>query len=336
LKLEPRLETVLRHYPDLGEIRTWRPLGGAGGFSGAEFWRLETEQGPFCLRRWPQEHPNRERLEFIQAVLWQVHQEGCYFVPLPLEAATHAGYVRHEGHFWEVTPWMPGKADYHQAPTNEKLCDALAALANFHTAAASFPVPQAGPAPSPGIAQRLELVRTLKEPQLAELQAALDRSTWLEMDRRARRALSLVPRALPAVETLLAECLPLAVPLQPCIRDVWHDHVLFLDGQVSGIIDFGAMRIDNVATDIARLTGSLVGDERDGWRLGLEAYEAVRPLAEAEGKLIKAFDRSGVLLSLVNWLRWLYVERRTFENRAAIELRVDELLPRLERLTELK
>jgi Ser/Thr protein kinase RdoA (MazF antagonist) len=156
------------------------------------------------------------------------------------------------------------------------------------------------------------------------------------MDRRARRALSLVPRALPAVETLLAECLPLAVPLQPCIRDVWHDHVLFLDGQVSGIIDFGAMRIDNVATDIARLTGSLVGDERDGWRLGLEAYEAVRPLAEAEGKLIKAFDRSGVLLSLVNWLRWLYVERRTFENRAAIELRVDELLPRLERLTELK
>ena len=124
------------------------------------------------------------------------------------------------------------------------------------------------------------------------------------------------------------------MPLQPCIRDIWHDHVLFLDGQVSGIVDFGAMRVDNIATDIARLLGSLVGDEREGWRQGLEAYETVRPISEHEGRLIKAFDRSGVVLALVNWLRWIYLEKRIFERRDAVEARFDELLPRLERLTE--
>lgn len=45
--------------------------------------------------------------------------------------------------------------------------------------------------------------------------------------------------------------------LQPCIRDIWHDHVLFDGDRVTGLIDFGAMQIDTPATDIARLVGSL-------------------------------------------------------------------------------
>ena len=32
------------------------PLGNAGGFSGARFWRLERPHRPLCLRRWPREH----------------------------------------------------------------------------------------------------------------------------------------------------------------------------------------------------------------------------------------------------------------------------------------
>lgn len=334
LETPSKVAAVLAHYPTLPECDRVVPLGAAGGFSGAQFWRVETADGPYCLRRWPPEHPNRERLEFIQAVLWHVHQEGCYFVPLPLESDSAAGYVLQNGHYWEVAPWMPGKADYHQAPTNEKLAGALTALAQFHRAAESFPVPQSVPALSPGLLQRRDLAHELRTGGGEKLRESLRNSAWPEMDRRAQRAVALIPRALPAVLQALQPCLETPVVLQPCIRDVWHDHVLFLDSQVSGIIDFGAMRVDNVATDIARLLGSLVGDERDGWLLGLVAYESIRPLTEHEGRLIKAFDRSGVLLSVVNWLKWLYVDRREFPDRAAVETRLDELLPRLERLTE--
>jgi Ser/Thr protein kinase RdoA (MazF antagonist) len=273
-------------------------------------------------------------LEFIQAVLWNVQQEGCYFVPLPIESDDGPGYVQHAGHYWELTPWMPGKADYHLAPTNEKLVNALSALAHFHRAAESFPVPQGNIAPSPGLKHRSDLIAQGARAGVAQLRIALQTSAWAEIDRRARRAIDLIDRALPAVDHAMRPCVDIPVPLQPCIRDVWHDHVLFLDGQVSGIVDFGAMRVDNIATDIARLLGSLVGDERDGWRIGLEAYEAIRPLSEHEGRLIKAFDRSGIVLSLVHWLRWLYLDHKHFADRQAVETRFDELLPRLERLSE--
>ncbi len=68
----------------------------------------------------------------------------------------------------------------------------------------------------------------------------------------------------------------LAAPLQPCIRDVWHDHVLFVGDDVSGLVDFGAMQPDSVAADIARLLGSLAGDDRQAWTIGLAAYESVQ------------------------------------------------------------
>ncbi len=329
------ISSVLAHYPALADVQRVEPLGGAGGFSGALFWKVETEDDAFCVRRWPQEHPNRERLEFIQAVLWHVHQEAFYLVPLPLETESGGGYVRYAEHFWEAAPWMPGRADYHQTPTVEKLSSALTGLAEFHVAASSFPVAQGRPAPSPGLAQRFRLAADLRGGMLLQLREAMKQTAWPELDRRAARVMELIPRALAAIDQALLQCLDTSVSLQPCIRDIWHDHVLFLDGQLSGIVDFGAMRVDNVAADIARLLGSLVGDEREGWMAGLAAYESVRPISEPESRLIKAFDRSNVALSLVNWLRWVYFDRREFEKREAIEARFDELLPRLERLTEL-
>ena len=57
----------------------------------------------------------------------------------------------------------------------------------------------------------------------------------------------------------------LRVPVQPCLRDVWHDHVLFVGDAVSGIVDPAAARTDTVAADISRLVGSLVGDDPRGW-----------------------------------------------------------------------
>ena len=64
----------------------------------------------------------------------------------------------------------------------------------------------------------------------------------------------------------------MVLDLQPCIRDVWHDHILFLGDSVSGIVDYGAMAVDTVAGDIARLLGSLVGNHVADWEEGIDAY----------------------------------------------------------------
>ncbi len=117
-----------------------------------------------------------------------------------------------------------------------------------------------------------------------------------------------------------------------CIRDVWHDHILFEGDRVSGIIDFGTMRTEHVAGDVARLLGSLVGDDPRRREVGLAAYGQVRPLSQEELRLVTVFDASSVALSPLNWIEWIYVDGRRFEQPSTIEARFDELLSRLARL----
>jgi Ser/Thr protein kinase RdoA (MazF antagonist) len=326
-----QLRAVLDHYPAACQPLAGKvePLGGAGGFSGAQFWRFASASGLLLLRRWPPEHPTVERLQFIQAVLWHVHQEGFRRAPLPLETRRHAGFVQHAGHLWEITPWMAGKADYHRRPTPERLCRAMTTLAEFHCAAASFPLPGPTPAPAPGLRQRWDELKRLQQGGLDRLRLSVDRSLWPELADRAVLLLELFSRAAPRVSSTLSRVLDQPVPLTPCIRDIWHDHVLFEADAVTALIDFGAMRPENVAADVSRLLGSLVGDDESGWAAGLNAYQHVRSLSRQERQLVTAFDQSSVLLSSLNWLQWVFLEGRQFENPQTILARVDANLARL-------
>lgn len=330
LNADPAIRRVLASY----EAR-WQPvsieyLQAAGGFSGARLWRLETLGDPLCLRCWPAEYPTQERLEFIQAVLWQVAQEGLRIVPVPIETRSRVGYVRQDGHFWQLAPWLPGRADFCEAPTPAKLQEAMRALAQFHRAAASFPLAEAAQMLSPGIlerAQRLDWLLT--GGGLDTIAAAIRPGEWPQLAERAQALLPLVRRAAPRIALLLAEGKQLPVPIQPVIRDIWHEHVLFEQERVSGLIDFGAMRADSVATDVARLLGSLVADDQARWQHGLTVYETARTLNASERRLVTVFDESSVLLSGLQWLEWIYLQQREFANRAAVLARLDTILTRL-------
>jgi Ser/Thr protein kinase RdoA (MazF antagonist) len=332
---EPDHLRVLEFYPDNCRARTVESLGSGGGFSGAQFWRLHTAAGTLCLRRWPKEHPSIGGLEFIQAVLWYVAREGYELVPVPLENRHRGGYVHHGDYLWEITPWMPGKADFRREPTDERLRAAMTALARFHIAAATFPLPNEAMSRSPGIAARLVQLESWMSGGLERLAAAIRPDLWPQMEDRARKIIAMVPAAAPKLWPLLSRAAQHDVRIQPCIRDIWHNHVLYQGGQVSGLIDFGSMQPENVAADVARLLGSMARDETNLRRAGLDAYSRVRPLSEAEQDLVAAFDRSTVLMAGLNWLDWIYAQGRRFENSATVLARVDEILVRLTHLTEL-
>jgi homoserine kinase type II len=185
---------------------------------------------------------------------------------------------------------------------------------------------------------RLERLRELRERGCAAIEATLASgrvgdSLLVELQPIARRAVEMFRLCTPYVEDQLVAATQVVVPLQPCIRDIWHEHVLFTGDQVSGIIDFGAMRTDCVATDVTRLLGSLVGDDAAGWKSGIEAYCEVRPLTSAESRLLSAFDQSAVLISPMNWLQWLYVDRRQFARRERVRERLAVTMRRLEHLS---
>ena len=88
---------------------------------------------------------------------------------------------------------------------------------------------------------------------------------------------ALLPRA-DRIPDDLSEWANQRMPLQPCLCDVWHDHVLFEGDAVSGVVDYGGVKVDHVAIDLARLLGSLVEDDVEARAIGLRAYRA-RPSA---------------------------------------------------------
>ncbi len=327
-----KIDRVVRLYPDDCQPYAVEPFESGGGFSGARIWRLNTSRGTLCLRRWPAGHPNTRQLEFIQAVLWHVDQEGFHEIALPLETQHHHGYVLYAGHLWELTPWLPGAADYRQRPTAARLTAALAALARFHLAAAAFPLPDPGPVESPGILERRARLEQLLAGRADALRSAAANGAWPELAARGRDLLGLFASAAPTIASELESAAKRQVVLQPCIRDVWHAHVLFVRDEVSGIVDFGAMRPDNVASDVARLLGSLAGDDRADWERGLAAYQTIRTLSDDELRLVTVFDRSTVLMGGLQWLEWHFLEERIFEDPPSVLLRVDEFVTRLGRL----
>jgi homoserine kinase type II len=266
----------------------------------------------------------------MHTVVRYVDRAGFRRLPVPLETSSGATSVYHDNTLWQLEPWLPGAPDRAAKPAPARLRAALAALARFHIAASSLPRPATDRQVSPGIAARRQRLAALREGGAERLRAAVRTGGWPELKSRAHRLLDAFERGAAEVGDQLRAVADLRVPLQPCLRDIWSDHILFVGNRVTGVIDYGAMRVDNVATDASRLLGSLAGNDVEAWHLGLAAYQSVRPMQPPEESLVGAFDRSGLLMAGVQWIEWIYADGRHFEDQRAILKRIDHLLQRLD------
>jgi homoserine kinase type II len=310
-----------------GPASRLEPLENAGGFSGSRLWKVTTADGrAFCLRRWPGEHPSPERLRFIHDVLREVAAH-LPIVAAPIAAAAGGSFVEHAGHRWELTRWLPGQANYRAQPTPVRLRAAMHSLARFHRLAAAqgrhAGVPRA-------FVDRLQRHAELRGGELAAIWQALGSPLGNDIDCWARRLFTLASQRLAAAENWEKVARPPRHWLQPAIRDIHHDHVLFTGDEVTGLVDFGALRIDTPLADIARLVGSLAGDDPPARRLALDAYAEILLLGEHDRQLVEWLDQTGIVLGTLNWLSWLYVERRDMGPIAPIVRRLAELSNRLQ------
>jgi Ser/Thr protein kinase RdoA (MazF antagonist) len=318
------------------------PLAG-GGFSGAEVYSVEhpATGRRFVLKRFA-ESATIERCTWVHALMRHLRAAGIDVVPEvidrrpqpPVEGRTFL--VDHAGGPWELVAFMPGRAT--DRPTAEQAAAALDALARVHVAAAGMDGGQTR-GPSPGVIRRREQARQLIAIPWRQRRAAVARDADPVVVALFDEAIDVCDRACGA--RMLAAIAATEVPplaLQPVLRDVWSDHVLFADAgdRVSGIVDYHAAGIDTPATDLARLLGSWslagAGCEQpllDAWRDAVEAYEQVRPLAATERRLISWLHASGLILGLDNWFRWTLEERRTFPDAARMHERIARLVAAL-------
>jgi homoserine kinase type II len=279
------------------------------GFSGARLWHIESAGRQFALRRWPDGGMSASRLAEVHAFQRRLAEAKCP-VPSPLVCRHGTSFVKVDGRLWELSPWMPGVADYHAQPSREKLQAAFQALAAIHNASdGSSAGKRSGDTPvgtSAAIERRCARLDALVHEGCAELSAAIEASENSEAKTLARSAIRLAMEAAPGQSSELRSLRHEIFFLAWCLRDVWHEHILFTGDRVTGVIDFGAAAVDTPAGDVARLLGSMAGDNDEHRRFALAAYESIRPLWPVERDAINYFDSSGVVLAVLNWIHWLF------------------------------
>lgn len=308
----------------------------SGGFSGAGVFKVENADTHYCLRRWPVESTSPARLFAMHQLLTLAQDRGVTALPVPVRFDSGTTLPEIDGVFWQLEPWMPGVADFLEAPNDEKLKSAMTQLAQFHNAVRDWVPPaqiqqwfqSAGIRPCPTISQRLRMIESYAA-SVPYFDAALTRESETRFRDVGSQVAILFRTAHSKVKRELASVAELSVPLQPCIRDLWHDHLLFQGDKLTGIVDFGAMATDSVSCDLSRLLGSLFGDDFAAWQRGLRHYESVRPLTEAEHRLLRQLDRSSVLLSGMTWLKRRYVLRNTPNDLSRVCDRLNAIVARL-------
>lgn len=326
------------------------PLPG-GGLSGAPVVLVRPECGPACvLKRVGRDDAAAPRAAWVHALVTQARRRGVVELPAPLVTPGGSTLVADAcGGVWELVPFVAG-ASVVDADLPH-LWAALEVLARLHTAWADAPpgpmAAPAGPAVPPAVVRRIRQAAALGQTPWPVRRAAapphgvapdgLAAAVAIRWDRAI--ALGAAGAGRRAVERIAGVAAG-AVPLQPVVRDVWYDHVLFeprgpaAAPRVTGLIDLHAAACDTPATDIARLAGSwwstALGSACEAWLAeAVEAYAATRPLSAAERALVPWLHAAGVVCALDNWFRWVVEEGCVFADGPRVLARIDRLLDAL-------
>ncbi len=225
---------LLAAYPaELGLAAcSWRRLAAGGSFSGAAvFAGTRFGESLHALKVWPPGGGRADLADCHRAVRTAA-AAGLGFVPA-LRAARGGGTAAVAGgRVAELMAWVPGSPT--AAPTGGQLDSLGAGLAALHCAwAASGPVAAADAVPA--VARRLaELTATTP----SELPA------WL------------ASHVAESLRQLRADALVGAL-LQWTVGDCRLDHALFTGDTLTGLVDFGAVKLDHPAADLARVAQSL-------------------------------------------------------------------------------
>ena len=341
-----QLTPLCRHWCDTAPIRV-DPLG-VQGFSGSRVFVVEFSDRPgqFVLKCF-HAAASPEHAAFVHDLVRHVRGGGVTQVPevIPtLDGDTIATDA--EGRLWELSRFMPGVAV--PCPTPAQAAAAATSLARLHLAAASLPGHPPRLHVSPGVEHRIERSRQLLAQPWTARRDAWSGAASLRMPAEVSAALA--ARVAAAIDiftasdgnaflTRVATIQPHSCVLQPVLRDVWCDHVLFTDrasDSVAAIIDLHAAGIDTPATDLARLVGSWAAPAGGGrlslvdrWPEAFAAYWSVRPLSAVEAMLVPVLHATGMLFGLDNWFRWTMEEHREFPDTQKMLDRIDSLLREL-------
>ena len=224
-----------------------------------------------ALKRWPANiAPDR----LVQIHHWMDLAAHVPFVPTLVRTHTNETYVRDASHLWDATTWHHGYPC--ERPGAEEVENACAAAALLHEVWRHLSLRGA----SPGIRRRIDVLsQWLANPERI---ATSPEAAVTELLPRARSA---IDRCASTISQALQRWENVPLRLQPCVRDLRGEHLLFTATQVTGIVDYGAMDVDTPTLDLARLLGDLAGEDTRLFALGVQKYRERNADFEASTEL---------------------------------------------------
>ncbi len=287
------------------------------GFSGAHVWKVTCRDQSYALKRWPAGQPVHLSLPSIHQLMIQARRGGVTVIPEVCRTGAKETCLSFDNSFWDACSWQHGQPD--PQPNESRLRSAMKLLTSLHAIWRTSNERRTASCPAIQLQHRRLLEWTTIELEWLKQQVA--------HHPLFRQAAVLFELHRPGALRRLAPWLNHQVALQPCLGDVWADHVLFEGDQVTGLIDFGSVRFDHPTQDLARLIGSYTQGDAVRRQLALSYYA---PMTNEWEQLLMVLDDSGTIVGLGNWLRWLILEKRTVVDPHRTMARLQKLVMRLE------
>ena len=262
---------------NLGEARGFKGI--AEGVENSNFY-LQTERGNFILTLY-EKRVRREDLPFFLGLIEHLSKKGIA-CPLPVRARDGAAWRELNGRPAAVMNFLPGLSP--RKPDAAQCAEAGAALARLHLAGADF---------------------AMARPN------ALSLDGWQGLAKQCEPKANSVKMGLGAfiggeLKALEANW-PRGLPQGVIHADMFPDNVFFVEGKLSGIIDFYFACNDALAYDVAVCLNAWCF-EGDGafnitkGRALLSAYRATRPFTHAEVEALPWLARGAALRFLLTRL----------------------------------
>lgn len=310
----------------LQQASQFRPI--AEGLSNSQVWQVQLQNSAMCLKAWPNTAITPQRLTEIHQFQIELSTQLSFVarVERTMEGAT---LLRTSDHIWELSSWLPGTPLSASEITLEVGQAAVQAVAQMHASSRTWKCQYGS---SPAVSQRIEMLQRYQG-RLSELKLSVERSDE-PLRSLASQTLRHFHLSSLRVETELKRLTP-PTELFWVLRDLHSEHVLFENGRVSGIIDFGAARLDEPLVDLVRLLGSFWPMDRNTRHEMLLAYFRLMDEVDIKkdsgllllGKQLehqqvlleryRLLDQASTLLSATQWLQWLVVEGQQFASETS-------------------
>jgi hypothetical protein len=224
-------------------------------------------------------------LESTHALLDQIRKNKFVLFPLIFRNKENTTVVYHDGFCWDLSSWISGNIPDCSI---FNLVQSVKKLAQFHIAIGSE---QSGVGVMPAMESREVEINSFSISAINfSAIGFLPLFNLIELLKWIRQELG----------SLMGSSNPI-VKIQYCWGDARRENILFDGSEISGFIDYCAMRKDCREVDVSRMVSSFAGDDYLMWTKALNAYSES---SQINYLVCRKLDIFGTIVSLYRWLNW--------------------------------